>query len=173
MVYVLLIYQMTVDAINTSFSINLEQKKEQTYQNYLEILDQLEQGIRPDIQCLINNIAIIKYCELENYDPYKESEYQDMKNSEFIMYIGSGVSVESIINNSNKKIVKKVTGEYKVIVPVDGNKIYFILPSDQHIDDAFLNGFLMPLQHSTYDGYNVYSTISTYTSGIYKIQLDE
>lgn len=84
-------------------------------------------------------------------------------------YVGSNESPLDMLTDEYRQPIKaNPNGTYNITVPVDGYKVYFILPDGMEIHKATMNGFDFPLEHDTYFpvyGYHIYASENTYDAG--------
>ena len=84
-------------------------------------------------------------------------------------YVGSAAIYSDVYNNMYKQSIKlNPNGTYNVVVPTNGYKVYFIIPSNMTINRATMSGFEFPLDApdtSLIEGYKVYVSSNTYDAG--------
>ena len=84
-------------------------------------------------------------------------------------YVGSAATYNDVYNNTYKQSIKlNPNGTYNIVVPTNGYKVYFIVPSSMTINRATMSGFEFPLDApdtSLIEGYKVYVSSNTYDAG--------
>lgn len=84
-------------------------------------------------------------------------------------YVGSIESPQDMLTDEYRQPIKaNPNGTYNITVPVNGYKVYFILPDGMEIHKATMSGFDFPLEHDPYfpvDGYHIYASENTYDAG--------
>ena len=94
---------------------------------------------------------------------YENSLYVNAVNP---IYVGSANNYNTIYTDVYKQSIKLTpSGIYNITVPENGDKVYFIVPSDMTINRATMSGFEFPFdspQTGLIEGYKIYASSNTY-----------
>lgn len=97
---------------------------------------------------------------------YENSVYVNAVNP---IYVGSAADYTTIYADGYKQSIRLTpAGTYNITVPENGDKVYFIVPSNMTINRATMSGFEFSLdapQTDLIEGYKVYTSSNTYDAG--------
>ena len=97
---------------------------------------------------------------------YENNVYVNAVNP---IYAGSAANYNTIYADAYKQTIRLTpAGTYNITVPENGDKVYFIVPSNMTITRATMSGFEFPLDDPQIDlieGYKIYASSNTYDAG--------
>ena len=138
---------------------------------FLEVLSQLECGILPELEELLEKISFIDISE--NWQFHVAQKLYTNKGDYYPFFIGCGTNYKQIISDEYKV---PYNNTFKGIYPIhanEGDRIYVIISKEQDSDISRIdmNGYTIPFKTIENYPYYIYESLNTYNEGNYTITI--